>query len=179
MTDNDIIKALECCITLDGKNFDICEKECPYKKICWDVEKGVHFLKDILNLINRIQKDKEYYKNNRNEYQDKVMFISKQCDELQEENSRQKAEIEMFSKSIHNLSITTEVQMRAENEFQRLQIERVKQARAEAITEFAERLKGKLEFWDCGYCGDSMADEIRQYTFDTINQIAKEMKGEQ
>lgn len=56
------------------------------------------------------------------------------------EINRQQAEIERFSRAIHNMSTTTEVQTRAENEFQWLQINRVKQARAEAITEFAERL---------------------------------------
>lgn len=45
---------------------------------------------DIINLINRLQADKEYYKKNRDKYQDDVMFLSKQCDELQAENERLK-----------------------------------------------------------------------------------------
>ena len=75
--------------------------------------------------------------------------------------NRQKAENEMLNKTLV---------FEINSAFER--------GKAEATTEFAERLKGRLEFWDCGYCGDSMADEIRQYTFDTIDQIAKEMKEE-
>jgi hypothetical protein len=82
--------------------------------------------------------------------------------------NRQKAEIERFSRAIHNMSITTEVQMRAENEFQWLQINRVKQARAEAITEFMERAKEKA-FHD-------MNDGEAIVCCCDLDQIAKEMK---
>ncbi len=34
---------------------------------------------DFADLINRLQADKEYYKKNRDKYQDDVMFLSKQC----------------------------------------------------------------------------------------------------
>jgi hypothetical protein len=93
--------------------------------------------------------------------------------------NRQKAEIDRFSRAIHNMSITTEVQMRAENEFQWLQINRVKQARAEAITEFAERLK---QYTEC--MGECTVDNPLMETHSVvrekyIDQIAKEMKGEQ
>ena len=44
--------------------------------------------------INRLKADKEYYKKNRDKYQDNVMFLSKQCDELQAENERLEAECE-------------------------------------------------------------------------------------
>lgn len=49
---------------------------------------GKEFIPTVIDLINRLQKDKEYYKKCRNECLDKVMFIAKQCDELQAENER-------------------------------------------------------------------------------------------
>ena len=48
MTDNEIIKALECCC--DTKNFG-CPHKCPlyeYDGVCWDVVK-----RGVLSLINR------------------------------------------------------------------------------------------------------------------------------
>lgn len=54
MTDNEIIKALECCARLnyvDG--WSICKTDCPYKSKCFEEEKGLNFLKDVLDLINR------------------------------------------------------------------------------------------------------------------------------
>lgn len=83
--------------------------------------------------------------------------------------NRQKAEIERFSRAIHNMSITTEVQMRAEREFQWLQINRVKQARAEAITEFEDRLKVHAY-----YINFPMVHRVIDE--DDIDQIAKEVK---
>lgn len=53
MTDAEIMKALECCVRLDYNDFTICKAECPWKGNCYDEEKGIHFLKDVLDLINR------------------------------------------------------------------------------------------------------------------------------
>jgi FtsZ-binding cell division protein ZapB len=86
MTDNEIIKALEICIK--SITYYECEK-CPY----YDDENEPlictgNLLTDALDLINRLQARVEYYKNNRDKYQDDVMYLSKLCDELQAENER-------------------------------------------------------------------------------------------
>lgn len=64
MTDEQIKKALECCIKLNAEpsNFEICKKDCPYKFNCCDREKGISVEKDILDLINRQQKTIERLK---------------------------------------------------------------------------------------------------------------------
>lgn len=98
MTDKDIKKALECCAN------DYCHtSECPVFNGTTNEDCRNELIKYTLDLINRLQERKEYYKNNRNEYQDKVMFISKQCDELQEEESRLKAEIERLQELVDDM----------------------------------------------------------------------------
>lgn len=156
MTDNDIIKALECCYK-DGR----CEG-CP---LIGDRYCESTLPKAVLDLINRLQKDKEYYKNNRNEYQDKVMFISKQCDGLQEEINRQKAEIERLEEDNFIKSQKRANIFEITNAYER--------GRAEAITEFAERLKEKK--WSA-HTTFGMRDFVEVII---IDQIAEEMKGEQ
>jgi FtsZ-binding cell division protein ZapB len=76
-----------------------------------------------IDLINRLQADKEYYKKNRDKYQDDVMFLSKQCDELQAENER-------LEKAIKVLEIMADQHAYA-----------LKKAKAEAYKEFADRCK--------------------------------------
>ena len=110
MTDNDIIKALECCSKPVGEDC----KECPLTAqdcLKVDIEKLA------LDLINR-----------------------------------QKAEIEEQDQAIVNA------------------LKRMGQIRAEAITEFAERLKKYYNRLD-----NSQGNLISFH----IDQIAKEMKGEQ
>lgn len=61
------------------------------------------FSSDVLDLINRLQKSKDYYKNNRNEYQDKIMYIAKQCDNLQAGIDRLKSMNQAKLDTIHDL----------------------------------------------------------------------------
>jgi ribonuclease HII len=195
MTANEIIKALECC--KDSTSSQECY-ECPYygcnlKRVCVD-----ELQIDALDLINRLQKDKEYYKNNRNEYQDKVMFISKQCDELQEENNRQKAENERLQNIIKDLidkketividlsSVGEVVDVSNSSESRVISVGMLsvvaRRARAEAITEFAERLKTELEDSKYATVDDSYrrtCNCVVDYCLKKVDQIAKEMKGEQ
>lgn len=81
MTDNEIKKALACCIVRGN-----CQG-CPL----WN-ERTTECLKiaitNALDLINRLEAKVEFYKKNRDKYQDDVMYLSKQCDELQAENER-------------------------------------------------------------------------------------------
>ena len=123
MTDKEIIKALECCIKLNAepRNWEICKKDCPYKFNCCDREKEISVEKDILDLINR----------------------------QQAENNRQKAEIEKLQlsrkqklKEIEKLTIN----MNAFGLGMKREKERADTIRAEAIKEFADRLKENNEF---------------------------------
>lgn len=172
MTDNDIIKALECCTR------DYCHtSECPVFNGTTSEDCRNELIKSALDLINRLQERKEHYKNNRNEYQDKVMFISKQCDELQEENSRQKAEIERLEKeNAIVFSIPENTQFENLEHFETRQVSKemlptiVRRAKAEAITEFEKKAKEKA-FLPLGtWCAE------RVITENDIDQIAKEMK---
>lgn len=54
LTDEEIITALKCCAELDY-TFKICEEKCPYKGKCHDKETGADFLKDVLDLIDRLK----------------------------------------------------------------------------------------------------------------------------
>jgi FtsZ-binding cell division protein ZapB len=119
MTDNEIVKALECCSTYKGKCTD-----CPaFVKV--DRSNCKQVLLGAIEIINRLQADKEYYKKNRDKYQDDVMFLSKQCDELQAENERLQKHIQ------EGIDLAKQIP------------EMVATAQAEAIKEFAERLKEK------------------------------------
>lgn len=58
MTDNEIVKALECCLQEYGN----CD-DCPYKEYqCVSEKDGNIFYKDILDLINRQKAEIERYK---------------------------------------------------------------------------------------------------------------------
>jgi hypothetical protein len=133
MTDNDIIKALECC------EEDSCGCGCP-RMYCGDsvIECKAVLMEHALDLINR-QKAK--------------------IEELYKENARQRAEIEKLAHCCDDCAGCTEWICDCSN------------IRAEAITEFAERLKEKR---------NTLFDAILRFNFDNvIDQIAKEMKGEQ
>ena len=65
MTDNQIIKALECCKKLThngwGENQKICEEECPYKANCYNEGKNINMISDTLDLINRQKAELDQY----------------------------------------------------------------------------------------------------------------------
>ena len=132
MTDEQIKKALECCVKLNAEpiNYEICKKDCPYKFNCCDKEKGIYFEKDVLDLINRQQKTIKTLRN---------------CVE-------QHHIIRKDGKS--PLSLLTE------------------EIKAEAIKEFAERLKNSLD--DFYHTEDDALLE----TDDLIDNLVKEMVGE-
>ena len=78
LTDNEIKKALECAIRNN------CDCNCVFLL--------PNKVQDVLDLINRLQTKIEHYKKSRDKYQDNVMYLSKQCDELQAENERLRKE---------------------------------------------------------------------------------------
>ncbi len=93
MTDNDIVKALECCD--DEEVLHWCTG-CPYydkeNDFC---QEDLH--RDALDLINRQKAKIEYYKKNRDKCQEDAMFLAKKCDELQAEIERLKKENNHFA----------------------------------------------------------------------------------
>lgn len=126
-TDEDIIKALECC-KKTGYNFEEC-KQCPYGGNCY--EGDVNFLQDIVDLINR-----------------------------------QRAEIE-------RLTVLAELGNVRANDYRAMR-DKAKNARAEAIKEFAERLKEKhrriTDYDEAGFgCQIFIVEE------DYIDRLVKEM----
>ena len=123
MTDNEIIKALECCIHDD---YDYCE-ECPYLK-----NKPCHegLIQDAFNLINR-----------------------------------QKAEIERLETE---LGFAKAFRKETDAEFSLMHRKygnMLKTAKAEAVKEFAERLKPRLGFG-------------RYLSYDELDNLVKETVGE-
>lgn len=96
MESKDIIKALECCSISDC--FDKCKKcfyaECDSDKGCIAelCEDSLDLIKNQQAEIEKLKKARDYYKKNRDEYQDKVMFIANLCDEIQAELETAKTE---------------------------------------------------------------------------------------
>ena len=98
MTDNQIIKALECCADEMG-----CKKGCPCfdpkaKGSCCTISK-IGIEKIALDLINRqqaeierLQKVKEQIKKEKNKILDAQMFLAKICDNLEKKLKTAKAE---------------------------------------------------------------------------------------
>ncbi|MBQ8893388.1 MAG: hypothetical protein IJ043_03155 [Clostridia bacterium] len=125
MTDNEIVKALECCA--NNPNDCICtESKCPlFGQKCIDI-----LSKDALDLINRQKAEIERLKSG--------------CKKLVEKQNLYK----------ENIQATREYQ--------------IEQAKAEAIKEFAERLK-KEAFFDTGWC---------VMPVDCIDNLVKEMVGD-
>ena len=146
MTDNQIIKALECCADEMG-----CKKGCPCfdpkaKGSCCTISK-IGIEKIALDLINRqqaeierLQKVKEQIKKEKNKILDAQMFLAKICDNLEK---------------------------------------KLKTAKAEAIKEFAERLKA-LDRLDVdvsyGYGREHYTEAI---AVNLIDNLVKEIIGEE
>lgn len=93
MTADKVIKANECCGSLTPKCND-----CPYYLATNDNNDDCITImrKDTIKLIEHFAKLAEYYKGRRDEWQDKTMYFAKICDKLQEENDRQKEEIQHY-----------------------------------------------------------------------------------
>lgn len=83
MTDNEIIKALELCITCTITDFSACEK-CPYNGKCG--ESDTHIWKDSLSLINRQKEEIEAYKHYYNECLKDLKNAHAEINELKKEN---------------------------------------------------------------------------------------------
>ena len=134
MTDNEIIKALECCINEDGTKCN----ECPYDRYCEML--GNKMLNDTLDLINRQKAEIE-----RLEYAlTGVMHSVDKWLEGGELNQNEvKRAIRMREKTLQIVE-----RLQAENKEQDQAIinalKRMGEIRAEAVKEFAEIIKTKM-----------------------------------
>ena len=178
MTDKEIIKALECCI----KPTSDCEN-CPYykKEECFDMAK-----RDALNLINRQQAEIENLNNFLydaegvnlvNYWYQQCEIAENGCRNLEEENKKLKAEIERLQKNSKKvLEICSRVIKANDERNNEIFQGAIEVVRAEAIKEFAERLKLKVDIDLCE------AIECSDYLYNLpklIDNLVKEMVGEQ
>ena len=163
MNDADIIKALECCVKSAhlGECF---ENKCPLVS-----EEGCKVGKETLypyalDLINRQKAD---------------LKIAENINHLQmEELQSQKAEIERLQKENKIFSVNADTAFQdGLNEAQDLYAEQIKnEVRAEAITEFEERLHSAsfAVGYTTVYGGEDVP--IKHINARAVDQIAKEMK---
>ena len=181
MTDNDIIKALELQPYCNPKKGQ-CGK-CPYLIGCNDC--ATRFPQDALDLINRQKADylrleKSYIKN-QEIFADQCLeneHLKAEVEKWQGGYMTQKQEIANLEAELKTLQKAIQVQERMlDNEDYRIDRARAEgraEGRAEAITEFVEKLKG-----------DNFKVPVDAFTSayvlgdDDIDQIAKEVKGEQ
>ena len=177
MTDKEIIKALECC----GKNriagsTDACE-HCFLQNSAMCVTELIY---KTLDLINRQQAEIENYSNNTKTMSDSIYKMQKLIESQQAEIERLKHEREVLIEDIHHSADQINEQI---EEIERLTInmnafglgmkrekERADTIRAEAIKEFAERLK-ESNHGSLSYCTGWV-------DFDDIDDLVKEMIGE-
>lgn len=171
LTDSEIVKALECC-SEENK----C-KQCPYYNKGNFKCLNYKFFKDLLDLINRLQAKVEFYKKNRDKYQDDVMYLSKQCDELQAENETLKGENIALNRrampsSGHILKVGNALLFAENKEDYDITINAIK---AEAYKEFAERLKRKACMHNHKECS---FPDIKVVCLWDIDRLLEEMVGE-
>jgi hypothetical protein len=148
LTPEEIKKALECCAS--GKNCEECSLNCKAPTS-----------KDILDLINRQQAEIEDARICVSSYINKYKSAVKTAKELQRVIAEKEAEIERLTINMNAFGLG----MKQEKE-------RADTIRAEAIKEFAEKLKNKkkLTLWGI---------HNHNNFFHFIDNLVKEMVGEQ
>ncbi len=183
MTDNEIIKALECC---SNKNAMHCS-ECSYydhSATCI-----LMLVSDALDLINRLQSEKEALINGQETLQKYIAEQKAEIADLQDEIKCEKETNEHLS--------AENIALQKECDYQKAEIERLTEAgkeavscftrmeslykikckeleiaRAEAIKEFAERLKGLLSL------NVRLSNEDYLDIATDIDNLVKEMVGD-
>ena len=177
MENKEIIKALECCKMPVGSGS--CN-DCPFdyqreKRLTSTDESCTTLMFDYaLDLINRQQAEIENYSNNTKTMSDSIYKMQKLIESQKAEIERLKHEREVLIEDIHHSADQINEQI---EEIERLTInmnafglgmkrekERADTIRAEAIKEFAERLKG--------------LKEMPLITNNDIDNLVKEMVGE-
>ena len=112
MTDNEIIKALECCIKSDSR--DDCMK-CPLGKLFYQ-ECSRDLMKDALDLINRQKAELDDLKRDTiPKLQEGLKRANKYGVEADKENEQLKAEIERLEREIEDLESVQEISPEAKH----------------------------------------------------------------
>ena len=163
MTDNEIIKALECCTTKGAKCSD-----CPaFKKV--DRSDYIKYFRGAIDLINSQKAEIENLKDILYDAEgvNLVNYWYQQCEiaengnrNFDEENKKLKVEIKRLKNDISAMLVTLRNSAKA--------------TRNEAIKEFAYRLKQKSEYYENG-----QGWEGRICYEDDIDKLVKEMVGEE
>lgn len=179
MTDNEIIKALEC---LTGESIPC--KDCPYSANYTHFNCQRQVAKDALDLINR--QKAEY-----NNLLEQFRILDCECERLEKADENQQAEIERLKAHINEVADKVEDKMTYMSGCQNL-IQTVKkiilgdetpfeslcdncglckEREEEAVKEFAERLKARI------------IEDFLKYNTDTtigyIDNLVKEMAGDE
>ena len=189
MTDNEIIKALE----IHGNmKFDNCEG-CPYLEgdSCEGFTKYSQPFREVLDLINRKTADIDFYKERSNKYEAQVEVLKEQTHQqkaeidilirkketLRDEIAEQQAEIERLKAENQSIKYCYEQAKSYNNTLAESCEKNCKKfnmtTRADAIKEFAERLKKKAGIFPYHYKGLVKAVRVEK-----IDNLVKEMTGE-
>ena len=145
MTDNEIIKALECCSWKDEKHCEIC----PYDKKETNTYCSVDLAKDALHLINRQKANNKEIWEERNRIHESLKETETELEEYRKAYVDGQAEIERLQQKIENLNkaYPCTVKMndycliyaRSLDDYDNL----IGEISSEGIKEFAERFKKK------------------------------------
>ena len=154
MTDNEIIKALECAIRND------CACNCVFLL--------PNKVQDVLDLINRLQAEVEELRAEVNHYANESDAILADIDFRDAENERLRAEIKRLKKDSNSL-IFNLIPARGRGKTSVLKI-KIEEIKAEAYKEFAERLKERNRGKTSGCVG--------WVDFDDIDNLLKELVGD-
>lgn len=153
MTDNDIVKGLECC----GQNimYEHCI-DCPFngelsRAIC-----TIYLSRYALDLNNRQKAEIERLKTENKDISEQFRILDVECERLEKANEKQKAEIERLREHIELLDIEKEA------------------IKISAIKEFAKKVKEEIAVWHFDFTYYSEILEACQ----RVDNIAKRMVGE-
>ena len=169
MTDNEIEKALECCIK--SSHFGECfENKCPFAS-----EEGCEVGKEtlypyLLDLINRLQAEKETFESRNKALRTERNRLNKENKKLQDHIVDYKSEIAIQETTIRKLIAECNL---ARFEKFKADFELVKaEIKADAYKEFADRLKKDLVYEHFFETDVVFLDKIK------IDNLLKEMVGE-
>ena len=149
LTDEQIIKALECCISHKGNV--ACKSGCPFHEQELCIEDGDALLKHSLNLINRQKAEIE-------KLNVELVGMRGACESYKMHYDNARAEIERLKAEIRNTDNIL-------NSLDRPLVE----VKAEVIKEFAERLKKEA------YIDDYFDLSVKE---SSIDNLVKEMEGD-
>jgi hypothetical protein len=157
LTDNEIVKALECCGDEQGLNWCV---DCPYYNKENDLcQEDLH--RDALDLINRQKAEKEALINGQE-------TLQKYIAEQKAENERLKRKLVAYEPSVDS-GLFSQMLLEQKEKAEAFEKKWKAEIKSEAYKEFAERLKE--DAYDVVLFGEVV-------TIYTINELLKELVGE-